>query len=179
MMLAAHGDAPQSLVRLSKSRVPARAILIGSLFGYVAVVASVVSPSRLFAFLVNASGALMLIIYLLIALAQIRLRRHWESADPQRLTLRMWGFPWLSYAVVAAICGVLLAMLARHRGKVMTHRQLLREVWGGAHTESPQYLRIYMRALRQKIEAEPARPQLLLTEVGVGYRLLDEVPAAG
>ena len=68
----------------------------------------------------------------------------------------------------------LLATLARHRGKVLTHRQLLRQVWGAAHTESPQYLRIYMRSLRRKIEADPAQPKLLLTEVGVGYRLVDE-----
>jgi two-component system, OmpR family, KDP operon response regulator KdpE len=68
----------------------------------------------------------------------------------------------------------LLTTLARHRGKVMTHRQLLREVWGAAHVESPQYLRIYMRTLRRKIEADPARPKLLLTEVGVGYRVADE-----
>ena len=68
----------------------------------------------------------------------------------------------------------LLTTLARHRGKVITHRQLLREVWGAAHVESPQYLRIYMRALRRKIEADPARPRYLLTEIGVGYRLVDE-----
>ncbi|MBO9664144.1 response regulator [Dokdonella sp.] len=67
----------------------------------------------------------------------------------------------------------LLATLARHRGKVLTHRQLLREVWGAAHTESPQYLRIYMRSLRKKIETDPARPRWLTTEVGVGYRLAD------
>jgi two-component system KDP operon response regulator KdpE len=68
----------------------------------------------------------------------------------------------------------LLTTLARHRGKVLTHRHLLREVWGAAHVESPQYLRIYMRALRRKIETDPAQPRLLLTEVGVGYRLVDE-----
>jgi two-component system KDP operon response regulator KdpE len=67
----------------------------------------------------------------------------------------------------------LLAALAQHRGKVLTHRQLLRDVWGASHVESPHYLRIYMRALRHKIEAEPARPRYLLTEVGVGYRLAD------
>ncbi len=71
----------------------------------------------------------------------------------------------------------LLTTLAKHRGKVLTHRQLLREVWGAAHVESPQYLRIYMRALRQKIEDDPARPRWLLTEVGVGYRLADEPSA--
>jgi two-component system KDP operon response regulator KdpE len=66
----------------------------------------------------------------------------------------------------------LLSTLVQHRGKVITHRQLLREVWGAAHVESPQYLRIYMRALREKIEPEPAKPRYLLTEVGVGYRLV-------
>ncbi len=65
----------------------------------------------------------------------------------------------------------LLIALAQHQGKVITHRQLLREVWGPTHVESPQYLRIYMRALRGKIEVDPARPRVLLTEVGVGYRL--------
>jgi two-component system KDP operon response regulator KdpE len=67
----------------------------------------------------------------------------------------------------------LLCALARHRGKVMTHRQLLNQVWGAAHVESPHYLRIYMRALRRKIEPDPARPVYLLTEVGVGYRIAD------
>jgi two-component system KDP operon response regulator KdpE len=69
----------------------------------------------------------------------------------------------------------LLTALAQHRGKVLTHRHLLREVWGAAHVESPQYLRIYMRALRHKIERNPAQPHYLLTEVGVGYRMADEV----
>ena len=72
----------------------------------------------------------------------------------------------------------LLTLLARHRGKVLTHRQLLREIWGVAHVESPHYLRIHMRALRHKIEADPARPRFLLTEIGVGYRFADD-PAAG
>jgi two-component system, OmpR family, KDP operon response regulator KdpE len=71
----------------------------------------------------------------------------------------------------------LLTVLAHHRGKVLTHRQLLREVWGAAHIESPHYLRIYMRTLRHKLEAEPARPRHLLTEIGIGYRFADE-PAA-
>ena len=68
----------------------------------------------------------------------------------------------------------LLTTLAQHRGKVMTHRQLLREIWGPTHVESPHYLRIYMRTLRHKLEAEPARPRHLLTEIGVGYRFADE-----
>lgn len=64
----------------------------------------------------------------------------------------------------------LLAALLARRGKVMTHRELLREVWGPSHVEHSHYLRIYMGHLRQKLEADPAQPRFLLTEVGVGYR---------
>ncbi len=64
----------------------------------------------------------------------------------------------------------LLATLATRPGKVLTHRQLLREVWGPAYAERSHYLRIYMGHLRQKLEVDPARPQYLLTETGVGYR---------
>jgi two-component system KDP operon response regulator KdpE len=68
----------------------------------------------------------------------------------------------------------LLAALARHRGAVATQRQLLREVWGPGHIDQPHYLRIYMKQLRDKIEPDPARPCHLLTEIGVGYRLVSE-----
>jgi len=68
----------------------------------------------------------------------------------------------------------LLTMLVRHAGKVVTHQQLLREVWGPAHTEQAHYARVYMAHLRHKLEAEPARPRYLLTEPGVGYRLASE-----
>jgi two-component system, OmpR family, KDP operon response regulator KdpE len=63
----------------------------------------------------------------------------------------------------------ILRLLVAHAGKVLTHRFILREVWGG--DTDVQYLRIYIRALRQKIEADPERPQHILTETGVGYRL--------
>ncbi len=66
----------------------------------------------------------------------------------------------------------LLTTLARHAGLVMTHRQLLREVWGPGHAEDSTYLRMFVRQLRQKLEVEPAQPKYLLTEVGVGYRLV-------
>lgn len=65
----------------------------------------------------------------------------------------------------------LLTILIRHAGKVLTHQQLLREVWGPTHTDQAHYVRIYMAHLRHKLEAEPARPRYLLTEPGVGYRL--------
>jgi two-component system KDP operon response regulator KdpE len=65
----------------------------------------------------------------------------------------------------------LLQCLVKHAGKVLTHRFLLREVWGPAHGEDVQYLRVYIRTLRQKLEEDPTRPRYLLTETGVGYRL--------
>jgi two-component system KDP operon response regulator KdpE len=65
----------------------------------------------------------------------------------------------------------LVAMLAQHAGKVLTHRQLLREVWGPNAVEDTQYLRVYMAQLRHKLEHDPARPRHLVTETGVGYRL--------
>jgi two-component system KDP operon response regulator KdpE len=64
-----------------------------------------------------------------------------------------------------------LRLLARHAGKVVTHRQILKEVWGPAYGEQTHYLRVYVAHLRDKIESDPARPELLLTEPGVGYRL--------
>jgi len=68
----------------------------------------------------------------------------------------------------------LLTTLARHAGKVVTHQQLLREVWGPTHTDQAHYVRVYLAHLRHKLEAEPARPRYLLTEPGVGYRLAAE-----
>jgi L-asparagine transporter-like permease len=90
--------------------VPSRAILIGSSFGFVAVILSVISPTLVFAFLVNASGALMVIIYLLACFAHLRLRRKMEQTSPERLTIRMWLFPGLTYLTIAAMFGVLVAM---------------------------------------------------------------------
>ena len=65
----------------------------------------------------------------------------------------------------------LLRLLVTHAGKVLTHRQLLREVWGPAQAEEVQYLRVFIRGLRQKLEPDPTRPTHILTELGVGYRL--------
>jgi len=65
----------------------------------------------------------------------------------------------------------LLTVLIRHAGKVLTHRQLLLDVWGPAYVEHAHYVRIYMGQLRRKLEADPTQPRYLLTEAGVGYRL--------
>ena len=68
----------------------------------------------------------------------------------------------------------LLMVLVRNAGKVVTHRQLLKEVWGPDSVSENQYLRVYMGQLRRKLETDPARPRYLKTEPGVGYRLVDE-----
>ena len=67
----------------------------------------------------------------------------------------------------------LLALLARHAGRVMTHRQLLKEVWGPNAVGQTHYLRVYVAHLREKLEADPNQPALLITEAGVGYRLME------
>jgi two-component system, OmpR family, KDP operon response regulator KdpE len=67
----------------------------------------------------------------------------------------------------------LLSTLARHAGRVLTHEFLLREVWGPSSTDQRHYLRVYMAQLRQKLEADPSRPTVLMTEPGVGYRMAD------
>ena len=67
----------------------------------------------------------------------------------------------------------LLSCLARHAGKVVTHRQILAAVWGPAHVDDTQYLRVYIGQLRQKIEKDPGDPHIILTEPGIGYRIAE------
>ena len=68
----------------------------------------------------------------------------------------------------------LLRLFVQHAGKVLTHQQILREVWGPNYVEQTHYLRVYLAHLREKLEANPAQPELLITEPGVGYRLVSK-----
>lgn len=111
--LAQRGEAPKAMLKLSPNRVPRTAIVFSSVLGFIAVLASIMSSQVVFMFLVNASGAIMLFIYLLVAAAQLRVRRHVEKHSPQALTLKMWLFPWLTLAVIAAILAMLGAMALR------------------------------------------------------------------
>jgi GABA permease len=108
--LAAHGDAPKTLTVLNSRNVPARAILVGTVFGYAAMIASVVSPTGVFTFLVNASGTAMLFLYGMIGVAQIRYRSSLSADEAARLSLKMWLFPGLSYFTVLGIMAVLVAV---------------------------------------------------------------------
>jgi two-component system, OmpR family, KDP operon response regulator KdpE len=71
----------------------------------------------------------------------------------------------------------LLQILAQHAGNVVTHQFLLKEIWGSPHLHDTHYLRIFVRKIRQKIETNPTQPRMLLTELGVGYRLVAPEPA--
>jgi GABA permease len=108
--LTQRGDAPRSLANLSSRGVPRRAILLGTVFGYGAVVMSYVSPDTVFAFLVNSYGTVAVFVYVLIAVSQLKLRARLEKSAPERLTLRMWAYPYLTYLAIAGMLGIVLAM---------------------------------------------------------------------
>ncbi|HEV2219753.1 MAG TPA: response regulator [Casimicrobiaceae bacterium] len=91
--------------------------------------------------------------------AVVDLERRTAARDGQEIRLTPIGFR-------------LLAALAKHLGMVVTHRQLLTEVWGPTHAADTHYLRIYMKQLRDKLEVDPVRPRHLLTETGIGYRMV-------
>jgi GABA permease len=108
--LTRNGDAPQALAQVSRRGVPRRAILAGTTVGFGAVVASYVSPDLVFAFLIKSYGTVAIFVYLLIALSELRLRRRLEREAPEKLTLWMWGFPYLTYLAIAGMFAILGAM---------------------------------------------------------------------
>ena len=108
--LTKRGDAPKALTRVGGGGVPRRAILAGTVVGYASVLAAYFSPDVVFAFLVNSYGAVALFVYLLIAVAQVRMRRKLEREEPEALGLKMWLFPWLSYLTIFMMAVVVLAM---------------------------------------------------------------------
>lgn len=108
--LTRRGDAPRGLAKLSRYGVPARAILLGTVFGYAAVLMSYVSPDKVFAFLVNSYGTVAIFVYVLIAVSQLKLRGRLERDAPERLGVRMWGYPYLTYVTIVAMLGIVVAM---------------------------------------------------------------------
>jgi GABA permease len=86
------------------------AILLSVSVGFLSVIFDAISPNKVFLFLVNSSCAMALFCYVLIAVAELRMRRRMEAEDPDRLTLRMWLFPWLTYASIAGMVAVIIAM---------------------------------------------------------------------
>jgi GABA permease len=121
-VLATRGDAPRWLVRTNRRHVPARAVLLASAFGFAGVIAAILSPAVVFKFLVNASGAIIAIIYLMIGVSQVVSRRARERAGLPPSALPMWMFPWLSYLAIAGMASVIVAMAftPSHRAEFWT-----------------------------------------------------------
>ena len=108
--LAKHNDAPQWLVQVNARKVPARAILVASLFSYAALAAERLSPNQVFSFLLNSCGVTMILLYLMTAAAQLRLRAKYEAEAPERLQIRMWFHPYGTYVAIAAMAAILIFM---------------------------------------------------------------------
>ncbi|MFD5100858.1 amino acid permease [Streptomyces albidochromogenes] len=109
--LAERGEAPKGLLTVSGGGVPRRAVLASVAFGFVSVLLNLLWPETVFLYMLNAVGAVLLFVWGLVAASQLRLRRRIEREAPQTLTLRMWGFPWLTWVTLAGLGGVLLLML--------------------------------------------------------------------
>ena len=108
--LAGRGDAPAATLKTNRRGVPVKAILACTIVGYIGVAMAYISPNQVFMFLLNSSGAIVLFVYALICLSQIRMRRQLEREEPERLQLRMWLFPYLSYATLLMI-GVVIGSM--------------------------------------------------------------------
>ena len=110
LVLAEKGDAPKALVKLNARRVPVRSVWASAIAGVLGVLAATTSPDVVFAFLVNTIGALIVFVYIIVAFAQIRMRQARERAGGPEPALKMWFFPWASYAAIAGMIAVLIAM---------------------------------------------------------------------
>src|ERR687898_117095 len=108
--LTRHNDAPGFMTNTTRRGVPIWAILAGTSFGYVSVLLYYFFPEEVFTWLINASGAIALFVYLLICISELVMRRRLEREAPERLQLRMWFYPWLTYLSIAAMLAVLVAM---------------------------------------------------------------------
>ena len=109
-VLAEHGDAPQYLVKLNARRVPTRSVWMGSIAGVLGIFAATAHSQAVFSFLVNASGALIVFIYMMIVVAHLRVRRAREASGAPEPALKMWLFPWANYAALGGMAAVLIAM---------------------------------------------------------------------
>src|SRR5918997_1280313 len=108
--LTRHNDAPAFLTHTTRRGVPIWAILTGTIFAYVSVAIFYFFPEEIFTWLINASGAIALFVYLLIAISELVMRRRLEREAPERLRIRMWFYPWLTYLSIIGILAVLIAM---------------------------------------------------------------------
>ncbi|MER6048462.1 amino acid permease [Streptomyces sp. NPDC001793] len=115
--LGERGDAPKAFATVNKGGVPAVAIWASVAFGFIATIFSYTSKDTIFEFLLNSSGAVALFVWLVICVSQLRMRRTIERETPERLTVRMWLYPWLTYATIALILFVVGYMFYDDSGR--------------------------------------------------------------
>lgn len=163
--------------------VPVRAILFGTIFGYASVVMSYVSPDTVFAFLVNSYGTVAIFVYVLIAISQLRLRARLEREAPERLIVRMWAYPYLTYVAIFGMVGIVVAMafipeqrtplaLGIVSPAVLLVAYLMRLFWGKRPEIAP------VRGWRDRYRQEGARALRVFGWKGGQRRLLPAQEAA-
>ncbi|MFE3548504.1 amino acid permease [Streptomyces kronopolitis] len=114
--LVTRGQGPRFLGRVTRG-VPAAAVLASCVFGFAAVVAGIIWPTTVFAWLLNIAGCAVLVVWSVVCLTQLRMRRRLEREQPELLSVRMWGFPYLTWLALAAILGVFAVMCAGAQGR--------------------------------------------------------------
>jgi GABA permease len=177
-VLAARREAPVGLMTVSRNGVPRAAILASSVVGFLCVIAAAVSPKGVFLFLLNSSGAIILFVYLLIALSQIILRRRTPG---DQLTVRMWLFPVLSIVVVVAILAVLVQMAVQADVRIQLVLSLA--AWALVVVIYFATRGLRNRAPREAVDqqvvpgatAAPERVLVLANETVEGSELIDEL----
>ncbi|MED4072812.1 amino acid permease [Priestia endophytica] len=108
--MAQKGDAPRMFLKVNKKGIPFNAIIGCTIVSYISVGFNYLSPDKIFLFLVNASGGVALLVYLVIAFSQLRLRHMYEKTNPEALKIKMWFFPYLTYITIAAMASIFFAM---------------------------------------------------------------------
>jgi GABA permease len=174
-VLAGRREAPVALITVNGRGVPVWAILSSSIVGFLCVIAAAVSPDKVFSFLLNSSGAIILFVYLLIAVSQLLLRRR---TPPERMRVRMWLYPGLTIATIAAMLAVLASMFARADTRSQILLSLLSWAvvlalyavtrWRGGSVEAPE-------ADRAAAQGKATRVLVLANETLGADELLDEL----
>ena len=166
-MLTRQGDAPRVLKGTNRRGVPVRAILLGTVVGYAAVVADYLFPGRVFGFLVASIGAILLVLFLVICASQLVVGARVRRNAPERLTLRMWAFPYLTWVTLLGLAGIFVAM-----AMLPEHRQAL---WASVGSV---VVALLVYEVRRRVGPEPSRlvlgvpgrqaPEVLDAIAGVG-----------
>jgi len=108
--MAQKGDAPKLFLKVNSKGIPFNAIIGCTIISYISVGFNYLSPDKIFLFLVNASGGVALLVYLVIAFSQLRMRKSYEKKHPEKLKIRMWLFPYLTYGTIVGITSIFITM---------------------------------------------------------------------